>query len=75
MGLIQSHYALTRRGSQDTSTLRTAVEDLKRKHHQQTQQRGVRRGWEGQRHHALSLTNQLSDSEVALSLGHFVMAA
>lgn len=28
-----------------------------------------------QRPHALSLTNQLSDSEVALSLGHFVMAA
>lgn len=46
MALIQSHCALTRRGSQDTSTLRTAVEDLKRKHHQQTQQRGVRRVWE-----------------------------
>lgn len=46
MALIQSHCALTRRGSQDTSTLRTAVEDLKRTHHQQTQQRGVRSGWE-----------------------------
>lgn len=47
MALVQSHGALTRRGSQDTSTLRrTAVEDLGRKHQLQTRQKGVRRGWE-----------------------------
>lgn len=83
MVLIQSHCVLTRRGGQDISSLRRITqEDTTCKPSEEAPSEDGSGGTGGNNTtHTLSLTSQLSDSEVAMSsvcvfsLGRFVMAA